>query len=157
MFSLLLAILLFSRMFYFCFFFFFNDTATTEIYTLSLHDALPITAWLAWPTPAHATRSPGLIPRTPGPTSTTTPAELYPTGVSSESFRRTACVVERIPSRRALAATSRTRSGRALALPMRDFCEVSTRERSVPELMTEKALRTRIDPGAQLGAGTSRT
>src|SRR2546423_12959109 len=29
---------------YICFsiFFFFNDTATTEIYTLSLHDALPI-------------------------------------------------------------------------------------------------------------------
>src|SRR5215471_21297827 len=28
------------------FFFFFNDTATTEIYTLSLHDALPIRpAW----------------------------------------------------------------------------------------------------------------
>src|SRR6266542_3834398 len=26
-------------------FFFFNDTATTEIYTLSLHDALPITGW----------------------------------------------------------------------------------------------------------------
>src|SRR2546425_7748714 len=29
-------------MLYFFFFFFFNDTATTEIYTLSLHDALPI-------------------------------------------------------------------------------------------------------------------
>src|SRR5215813_14681223 len=28
--------------FFICFFFFFNDTATTEIYTLSLHDALPI-------------------------------------------------------------------------------------------------------------------
>src|SRR5215216_8178497 len=28
--------------FVFLFFFFFNDTATTEIYTLSLHDALPI-------------------------------------------------------------------------------------------------------------------
>src|SRR6266540_3779793 len=27
---------------FFSFFFFFNDTATTEIYTLSLHDALPI-------------------------------------------------------------------------------------------------------------------
>src|SRR3989442_12310243 len=27
------------------FFFFFNDTATTEIYTLSLHDALPICGW----------------------------------------------------------------------------------------------------------------
>src|SRR2546430_7641449 len=30
----------------FVFFFFFNDTATTEIYTLSLHDALPI-SWAA--------------------------------------------------------------------------------------------------------------
>src|SRR2546427_9328342 len=28
------------------FFFFFNDTATTEIYTLSLHDALPISLWM---------------------------------------------------------------------------------------------------------------
>src|SRR5438046_6104267 len=28
-------------------FFFFNDTATTEIYTLSLHDALPISS--SWP------------------------------------------------------------------------------------------------------------
>src|SRR5690348_17415747 len=28
--------------YFFFFFFFFNDTATTEIYTLSLHDALPI-------------------------------------------------------------------------------------------------------------------
>src|SRR5215475_16192806 len=33
-----------SRLFLFFFFFFFNDTATTEIYTLSLHDALPIFA-----------------------------------------------------------------------------------------------------------------
>src|SRR2546430_10974091 len=41
-----------TRLYYFCLltmhpyisfsFFFFNDTATTEIYTLSLHDALPI-------------------------------------------------------------------------------------------------------------------
>src|SRR5690349_23902310 len=30
----------------FFFFFFFNDTATTEIYTLSLHDALPISGQL---------------------------------------------------------------------------------------------------------------
>src|SRR5574344_2657369 len=35
----------------FLFFFFFNDTATTEIYTLSLHDALPIShvIWLMKP------------------------------------------------------------------------------------------------------------
>src|SRR3712207_7205139 len=38
------------------FFFFFNDTATTEIYTLSLHDALPISrSWL------------GLLAATPRP------------------------------------------------------------------------------------------
>src|SRR3712207_8084776 len=29
-------------------FFFFNDTATTEIYTLSLHDALPISVAARW-------------------------------------------------------------------------------------------------------------
>src|SRR5438552_18960659 len=34
----------FLLFFFFFFFFFFNDTATTEIYTLSLHDALPIYA-----------------------------------------------------------------------------------------------------------------
>src|SRR2546422_9868762 len=33
----------------FFFFFFFNDTATTEIYTLSLHDALPIFVRLGFP------------------------------------------------------------------------------------------------------------
>src|SRR5439155_20384669 len=39
--------LLFTSL-YLCCFFFFNDTATTEIYTLSLHDALPIcfTQWV---------------------------------------------------------------------------------------------------------------
>src|SRR5436190_9140023 len=33
---------------YFFLFFFFNDTATTEIYTLSLHDALPIWCRLSY-------------------------------------------------------------------------------------------------------------
>src|SRR5438093_10052892 len=32
------------------FFFFFNDTATTEIYTLSLHDALPILVYMMYDT-----------------------------------------------------------------------------------------------------------
>src|SRR3712207_7640737 len=32
-------------MYFVFYFFFFNDTATTEIYTLSLHDALPICTW----------------------------------------------------------------------------------------------------------------
>src|SRR2546427_7025444 len=40
-----------------CFlFFFFNDTATTEIYTLSLHDALPI--WVVWLPCQHRARLP---------------------------------------------------------------------------------------------------
>src|SRR2546422_7389877 len=40
----------------FAFFFFFNDTATTEIYTLSLHDALPI-----FPAPPKAGSNAGWI------------------------------------------------------------------------------------------------
>src|SRR5439155_23442367 len=38
----LIHVSIFSTFCFFFFFFFFNDTATTEIYTLSLHDALPI-------------------------------------------------------------------------------------------------------------------
>src|SRR5208283_6054032 len=38
----IMVICLLYQSFIFWFFFFFNDTATTEIYTLSLHDALPI-------------------------------------------------------------------------------------------------------------------
>src|SRR2546430_3462661 len=45
------------------FFFFFNDTATTEIYTLSLHDALPISSrpmrWRRWCSTRWAARSRG--------------------------------------------------------------------------------------------------
>src|SRR5690349_25024367 len=37
---IVLRVIFISFLFLFCFF--FNDTATTEIYTLSLHDALPI-------------------------------------------------------------------------------------------------------------------
>src|SRR2546428_13199786 len=36
---------LYLREYHLQYFFFFNDTATTEIYTLSLHDALPICLW----------------------------------------------------------------------------------------------------------------
>src|SRR4051794_41611840 len=57
----LFAFLLPSSLFFF--FFFFNDTATTEIYTLSLHDALPISSrcssarrrpTIRWPTAARS-------------------------------------------------------------------------------------------------------
>src|SRR2546422_3333604 len=43
-----------TSLYFVFFFFFFNDTATTEIYTLSLHDALPISIA---PAPAFASCS----------------------------------------------------------------------------------------------------
>src|SRR3712207_8404280 len=46
-----------------CFFFFFNDTATTEIYTLSLHDALPI----SWPPRSGGSGPPGPASAPPTP------------------------------------------------------------------------------------------
>src|SRR3712207_9169611 len=44
-------------------FFFFNDTATTEIYTLSLHDALPICLDRAQGARADRNRRPARSPR----------------------------------------------------------------------------------------------
>src|SRR6266702_8440492 len=57
---------MYVRMCFFVFFF-FNDTATTEIYTLSLHDALPI-----WPFPVFVNHS---APSGP---------DVMPTGTRSE-------------------------------------------------------------------------
>src|SRR6266540_1913044 len=53
---LLYLIIFYFFILFFFFFFFFNDTATTEIYTLSLHDALPILVGLR---PALAGHGPG--------------------------------------------------------------------------------------------------
>src|SRR3990167_5468898 len=43
-------------------FFFFNDTATTEIYTLSLHDALPISSCSGTSSPTRAGATPARAP-----------------------------------------------------------------------------------------------
>src|SRR3712207_7234819 len=59
------------------FFFFFNDTATTEIYTLSLHDALPI----SW-------RSPGLTRRSGEPGAAGKGSRRTPTPSASRGWRR---------------------------------------------------------------------
>src|SRR6266496_5629657 len=48
-------------------FFFFNDTATTEIYTLSLHDALP-----TWARPRSLPTRPGKASTSPPPANTPT-------------------------------------------------------------------------------------
>src|SRR6266481_2632721 len=57
------------------FFFFFNDTATTEIYTLSLHDALPISA--ALPRPLTESRK-QLVRALAGELSRTLPSRRFP-------------------------------------------------------------------------------
>src|SRR3712207_9523290 len=61
------------------FFFFFNDTATTEIYTLSLHDALPISGTRCAP------------PRSPRPTPRPRSRTSRPRGSGSRSRRAGAC------------------------------------------------------------------
>src|SRR5687768_17794846 len=54
MFTLFFFLFLFLTYFVFLYFFFFNDTATTEIYTLSLHDALPIFPFVSGGAESHA-------------------------------------------------------------------------------------------------------
>src|SRR3712207_6948607 len=71
----------------FVLFFFFNDTSTTEIYTLSLHDALPISAGGAEAlrvqrTQAGTGRSPLLAARRSGAT-----AKGHPVCVESAALR----------------------------------------------------------------------
>src|SRR5258708_33552461 len=68
------------------FVFFFNDTATTEIYTLSLHDALPILPSL-WSTRAEDVRSLMAVTVAPGitcPCWSSTDPEIEPGQVRSE-------------------------------------------------------------------------
>src|SRR5258705_7143148 len=60
MISVCLTILLSYPIF---FFFFFNDTATTEIYTLSLHDALPISSRATGRPPRASPRGRPRVPR----------------------------------------------------------------------------------------------
>src|SRR3712207_2740358 len=66
--------------------FFFNDTATTEIYTLSLHDALPIFSSDRRQTPR---RNIAIYSRAPRPTRPTLPRRMHPSaGLHLGSVRR---------------------------------------------------------------------
>src|SRR3712207_9181318 len=79
-------------------FFFFNDTATTEIYTLSLHDALPI-SWserahgscgssrvAACPTPTHRSPSDSPTPGTSPPRCRTSRSEEHTSELQSRQY-----------------------------------------------------------------------
>src|SRR5437879_9580765 len=65
-----------SLLAYSFFFFFFNDTAPTEIYTLSLHDALPISVGDSAVSRAHSCRSRSYSRRTAHPRSEEHTSEL---------------------------------------------------------------------------------
>src|SRR6266498_92809 len=103
--------------FFFLFFFFFNDTATTEIYTLSLHDALPIPV----PTAISARRRtnsavvspPACTPRrTPVARATSPAATTWPRSEERRLASRGASTrkpaVDRRPTVRSMANTATT-------------------------------------------------
>src|SRR2546427_7832060 len=71
------------RLSVFLFFFFFNDTATTEIYTLSLHDALPISVWSNSPCFAVRTRTGVQSPRSRSSDTTLNPLDRKSTRLNS--------------------------------------------------------------------------
>src|SRR6266581_7814413 len=101
---------------FFCFFF-FNDTATTEIYTLSLHDALPISPRVL----AGGVGGPPAVPAPPAPPRR--PGDPLRRGPSSAS----ACASSRARVRRVDSPGSRLRP------PARPSLSRSARpERGVP-------------------------
>src|SRR2546423_8880574 len=68
------------------FFFFFNDTATTEIYTLSLHDALPIWAGCRSPTCARRGSTPPWSRRIAGSCDTPRRSEEHTSELQSLAY-----------------------------------------------------------------------
>src|SRR5229473_1904784 len=94
----------------FWFLFFFNDPATPEIYTLSLHDALPICADTAWAVPVEAGIS---------PTSGTSACEPGPNSGAKSGSVNTARVLRRI--------SSCSSAGRACVGSARNRCATMSR------------------------------
>src|SRR3712207_7497837 len=92
---------------------FFNDTATTEIYTLSLHDALPISICSGW----FATMPTGCPSTCPKPIST---LRAY-----------SGCTSSRTPSSRTCSTTVRMRSEEHTS-------ELQSRQYLVCRLLLEK-------------------
>src|SRR5439155_18864072 len=91
-------------------FFFFNDTATTEIYTLSLHDALPI---------YRALRLPGY------------PASARARGHRYAAGRERSGLVDRKSTRRNSSHVAISYAVVCLK-SKNDYCEISSQQRYVP-------------------------
>src|SRR5688572_31812533 len=68
------------------FFFFFNDTATTEIYTLSLHDALPISSCQTGSTSPPSARSLNSFPTSSRTTVSSASGKRFVTSAHTSSI-----------------------------------------------------------------------
>src|SRR3712207_8343871 len=88
-------------------FFFFNDTATTEIYTLSHHDALPI---CIPPSPSPITNSPGSIASTLSRVPPTRSSSTIPPTVTRNPVRISVRCGHRRANRRSEEHTSELQS-----------------------------------------------
>src|SRR6266566_2421029 len=134
-------------LFLFFLFFFFNDTATTEIYTLSLHDALPVSS-PGWPV---AARHSGFAPCV----GATAPAATAPTVTVGPALMTTREAPVRSPTRAASSRRGRTMpSGERLVLELDPAGGPSLRvEWDVGAL---RELAARQQPGSGDGAPTWR-
>src|ERR1044071_5369670 len=88
--------------------FFFNDTATTEIYTLSLHDALPI--WSGGAGAAIVTANGYVVARTRASVSSKVPGRLAELRVSEGSFVRKGEIIARLENADYAAQVTQARS-----------------------------------------------
>src|SRR6266699_6958141 len=116
------------RLCFFFFFFFFNDTATTEIYTLSLHDALPISA--------------AETPSWPGRT-----AEMIPVGGSRGG------VVQLLPPGDPNRADTRSRGSAGVRWPARPT--ISSLATSALATASSTACTTAVKNGSRKPHGTN--
>src|SRR6266436_8716242 len=152
-------------------FFFFNDTATTEIYTLSLHDALPIcSAASARARSGRFTPSPRWSSRSPSTACSgarATPAAWRCASPASSAIGPTRAPPTPTPSTRSAASCRRPRRARDLRVRERSIdtggdCDLS-RHHGQPRALGDAgsppragSARTDRPPGRRSGTGTKR-
>src|SRR2546430_10312245 len=102
------------------FFFFFNDTATTEIYTLSLHDALPISRSSSTAAPPSRARSCSSSP--PGRTRRGARSEEHTSELQSQSNLVCRLLLEKKKKYLILTTTPLTPSVSICAIVPRTIC-----------------------------------
>src|SRR6266849_3977258 len=137
-------------LFFFFSFFFFNDTATTEIYTLSLHDALPISP--AAPAVPRCSRPPRMVARPrPTPSQTRTKSSAPAAAPSARSaiaprftsFSITTGLCQAFLSASSAPSCQAGRFTASLGSPVRGS--------TTPGLPITSALSLDLDPGARAG------